>query len=65
LRVLLHGRPGYGSSRQPRRSVADVAADTELLADQLGWERFAMTGFSGGGPHALACAESAGKDQRG
>jgi pimeloyl-ACP methyl ester carboxylesterase len=56
LRVLLHGRPGYGSSRRPRRSVADVAADTELLADQLGWDRFAVTGFSGGGPHALACA---------
>jgi pimeloyl-ACP methyl ester carboxylesterase len=56
LRVLLFGRPGYGSSRRAGRSVADVAADTELLADELGWDRFAVTGFSGGGPHALACA---------
>jgi pimeloyl-ACP methyl ester carboxylesterase len=36
LRVLLFGRPGYGSSRRAGRSVADVAADTQLLADQLG-----------------------------
>ncbi|MDX6263003.1 MAG: hypothetical protein QOH84_4691 [Kribbellaceae bacterium] len=56
LRVLLHGRPGYGSDRQPGRTVADVAADVELLADAQGWDRFAVTGFSGGGPHALATA---------
>ncbi|MFI5708141.1 alpha/beta fold hydrolase [Kribbella sp. NPDC051620] len=56
LRVLLHGRPGYGSDRQPGRTVADVAADVELLADAAGWDRFAVTGFSGGGPHALATA---------
>jgi pimeloyl-ACP methyl ester carboxylesterase len=56
LRVLVAGRPGYGSTRQPGRSVVDVAADTELLADAMGWDRFAVTGFSGGGPHALACA---------
>jgi pimeloyl-ACP methyl ester carboxylesterase len=56
LRVLLFGRPGYGSTRGPGRYVVDVAADTKLLADELGWDRFAVTGFSGGGPHALACA---------
>ena len=50
-------RPGYGgSTRQPGRTVASVVADAEALADQLGWERFAVTGGSGGGPHALACA---------
>jgi pimeloyl-ACP methyl ester carboxylesterase len=56
LRVLLHGRPGYGSDRQPGRAVADAASDVELLADAQGWDQFAVTGFSGGGPHALATA---------
>lgn len=56
LRVLLYGRPGYGSDRQPGRTVADAAADVELLADAQGWNQFAVTGFSGGGPHALAAA---------
>jgi pimeloyl-ACP methyl ester carboxylesterase len=57
LRVLVHDRPGYGgSTRQQGRGVADVAGDARLLADAVGWERFAVTGLSGGGPHALACA---------
>ena len=57
LRVLLYDRPGYGgSARRPGRVVADAAADVRSLADAVGWERFAVTGFSGGGPHALACA---------
>jgi pimeloyl-ACP methyl ester carboxylesterase len=57
LRVVLPDRPGYGgSTRRPGRSVADEADDVRELADTLGWERFAVTGFSGGGPFALACA---------
>ena len=36
--------------------MADLAADVAHIADALGWPRFAVTGFSGGGPHALACA---------
>jgi pimeloyl-ACP methyl ester carboxylesterase len=36
--------------------VADAAADTAALADHLGAERFLTAGWSGGGPHALACA---------
>jgi pimeloyl-ACP methyl ester carboxylesterase len=57
LRVVAPDRPGYsGSSRQPGRAVADVAADAAMIADAQGWPRFAVTGFSGGGPHALACA---------
>jgi pimeloyl-ACP methyl ester carboxylesterase len=39
----------------PGRTVADVAADIAAIADHVGWERFAVTGGSGGGPHALAC----------
>jgi pimeloyl-ACP methyl ester carboxylesterase len=57
LRVVAPDRPGYGgSTRQPGRTVADVAADVRMVADAQGWERFAVTGFSGGGPHSLACA---------
>src|SRR5204862_7504517 len=37
------------------RSVADAAADIEAIADELGFERFAVAGGSGGAPHALAC----------
>jgi pimeloyl-ACP methyl ester carboxylesterase len=55
LRIIGYDRPGYADRpRQEGRSVADVAADVSVLADQLGLERFATAGFSGGGPHALA-----------
>jgi pimeloyl-ACP methyl ester carboxylesterase len=57
LRQLVYDRPGYGgSTRQPGRTVADAVADAITLADAQGWERFAVNGGSGGGPHALACA---------
>jgi pimeloyl-ACP methyl ester carboxylesterase len=57
VRVLSYDRPGYGgSSRQPGRTVADAASDVAALADAQGWGRFAVTGFSGGGAPALACA---------
>jgi len=57
LRMAVADRPGYGgSTRQPGRTVASVVEDAATLADALGWERFAVTGGSGGGPHALACA---------
>lgn len=50
-------RPGYGgSTRQPGRSVADVAPLVAALADHLGHERFVTLGWSGGGPHAIATA---------
>ncbi|BCJ29687.1 alpha/beta fold hydrolase [Actinocatenispora sera] len=56
VRVLSYDRPGYGgSSRQPGRTVADAASDVAALADAQGWDRFAVTGFSGGGAPALAC----------
>jgi pimeloyl-ACP methyl ester carboxylesterase len=57
LRLLIYSRPGCGRSTRDRgRSVADAARDTAALADALGLERFLTFGFSGGGPHALACA---------
>jgi pimeloyl-ACP methyl ester carboxylesterase len=57
LRLVTWSRPGYGgSTRSPGRSVADVAADTWALLDEIGAERCLVAGWSGGGPHALACA---------
>jgi pimeloyl-ACP methyl ester carboxylesterase len=54
---VTHDRAGYGQSdRHHGRSVADEAADIAALADELGYDRFGVTGGSGGGPHVLACA---------
>jgi pimeloyl-ACP methyl ester carboxylesterase len=56
-RAVFYDRPGYGDSdRCPGRDVAAAAADTATIADDLGIDRFAVVGSSGGGPHALACA---------
>jgi pimeloyl-ACP methyl ester carboxylesterase len=57
LRLVTYSRPGYGdSTRRPGRSVADCAGDVAAIADALGLERLLAVGWSGGGPHALACA---------
>jgi pimeloyl-ACP methyl ester carboxylesterase len=57
LRRFTLDRPGYGdSTRQPGRSVSDIAADVAVIADALGVDRFSVSGGSGGGPHSLACA---------
>ncbi|TML54587.1 MAG: alpha/beta hydrolase [Actinobacteria bacterium] len=53
---VAYDRPGYGGSDpQPGRSVAAAAGDIQAIADELGFERFAVVGGSGGAPHALAC----------
>jgi len=57
VRLVAYDRAGYGGSTRRRgRSVADVVEDVELIADTLGFERYATWGLSGGGPHSLACA---------
>jgi pimeloyl-ACP methyl ester carboxylesterase len=57
LRYVAFSRPGYGAStRRPDRTVAAVAEDTVAVLDRLGVERCYTMGWSGGGPHALACA---------
>ncbi len=57
LRVILAARPGYeGSTPRPGRRVVDVAGDTAAILDALGAGTFVTMGWSGGGPHALACA---------
>ncbi len=56
LRVVSMSRPGYGdSTRSPGRSVVNVAADTAAVLDAIGVDRCFVAGWSGGGPHALAC----------
>ena len=56
-RVVTFDRPGFGrSAPRPGRTIADGAANALAIADALGLERFAVCGWSGGGPHALACA---------
>jgi pimeloyl-ACP methyl ester carboxylesterase len=57
LRMVSFSRAGYGNStRNPGRSVADVVHDVAAILDQLGAHRYSTLGWSGGGPHALACA---------
>ncbi len=57
LRTVTYSRPGYGeSTERPGRSVADVTSDVSAVLAALGLEQFVTLGWSGGGPHALACA---------
>jgi pimeloyl-ACP methyl ester carboxylesterase len=57
LRTVMYSRPGYGTSTSmPGRKIIDAAADTARIADTLGARTFRTIGWSGGGPHALACA---------
>lgn len=57
LRWITYARPGYGDSTPlPGRTVAQAAQDTATVLDALGLDRFVTFGWSGGGPHALACA---------
>jgi pimeloyl-ACP methyl ester carboxylesterase len=57
LRTVQYSRPGYGDSDpHPGRRVADAAADVAAILDFLNADKFVTAGWSGGGPHALACA---------
>lgn len=57
LRFVTYDRAGYaGSTRKPGRTVIDVAGDMTAILDHLGAERALTSGWSGGGPHALATA---------
>jgi pimeloyl-ACP methyl ester carboxylesterase len=56
LRYVAFSRAGYGSStRRPGRSVADVVDDVRVVLDHVGADPALTIGWSGGGPHALAC----------
>ncbi len=57
LRIVGLDRPGVGlSTPHLYDSVADFVPDLELVADQLGIERFSTIGLSGGAPYAMAVA---------
>ena len=57
LRFIATDRPGHGlSSPQPERKLLDWPDDISELANHLNADRFYVMGWSGGGPHALACA---------
>lgn len=57
IRLIVPERPGYGlSDFQPERKILDWADDVLALADAIELERFGIIGYSGGGPHAAACA---------
>lgn len=57
IRLVAVERPGYGlSTRQTGRTMLSWANDIAVLVDALGLQSFAIIGFSGGSPYALACA---------
>ncbi|MCB9371914.1 MAG: alpha/beta hydrolase [Microthrixaceae bacterium] len=59
VRVITVERPGVGDSTPHLHGrVLDWAGDVDQLTAQLGIERFAVAGLSGGGPYVLACAHA-------
>jgi len=56
LRLLAPDRPGVGRSSRRDFTVADYPPMVAALADALGIGQFAVWGYSGGGPFAVACA---------
>ena len=65
-RFVTWSRAGYGaSSRRPGRSVADEVEDALAVLDHVGGDSCVVGGWSGGGPHALACGALAADRVRG
>jgi pimeloyl-ACP methyl ester carboxylesterase len=56
-RLIAPDRPGIGLSSPGAHSLVDVVRDVEALVDALGVDRFAVLGYSGGAPFALATAQ--------
>lgn len=59
VRLIAFDRPGYGASTPSSFSLTSVAAMALHVADELGLDRFRTSGWSGGGPFALATAAMA------
>src|SRR6516164_98262 len=60
VRIIAFDRPGYGGSTQTPFSLNSVARLALQVASRLGVQEFRTTGWSGGGPFALATAAVAG-----
>jgi pimeloyl-ACP methyl ester carboxylesterase len=59
IRLIGIDRPGMGMSTYQRaRRLLDWPRDVVAFADNLGLDLFAVVGFSGGGPYALACRQA-------
>jgi pimeloyl-ACP methyl ester carboxylesterase len=57
VRIVSPDRPGMGRSTfQPGRRLLDWPTDVAALTDALEIERFAVMGWSCGGPYAAVCA---------
>jgi pimeloyl-ACP methyl ester carboxylesterase len=57
VRLIVIDRPGCGlSDFLPGRTLLDWPRDLAAVADALGLARFAVVGFSGGGPYVAASA---------
>jgi pimeloyl-ACP methyl ester carboxylesterase len=55
VRLIAIDRPGIGlSTPQPGRRLLDWPGDVREAADLIGFDRFSVVGWSGGGPYALA-----------
>jgi pimeloyl-ACP methyl ester carboxylesterase len=64
-RLIAPDRPGFGQSEfQPGRDLLDWAADVRALAKMLDLDTLSVVGFSGGGPHAAACAHELDRVER-
>jgi pimeloyl-ACP methyl ester carboxylesterase len=62
VRVVSPDRPGMGRSTfQPGRRLLDWPDDVATLADALDLDRFAVMGWSCGGPYAAACSARLGE----
>jgi pimeloyl-ACP methyl ester carboxylesterase len=56
-RLVAVDRPGFGGSTFQRgRTIDDWATDVVAVTAELRIDRFAVLGYSSGGPYALACA---------
>ena len=57
--IIAVDRPGFGRSDfKPDRTLLDWPGDVVQMADALNIGRFAVMGYSGGGPYAAVCASA-------